>query len=301
MAVPRNNNAAAALAILLFLLALTTSATAARPSAACASAFEGCLKCGKRQSDGTTDTCLKCRANSTWDETTAVCRCNSPDFGTLTEEAFNAWRAADADAAPPKEKRYSSVAKKCVDCDKYGGLSSIDGQCQQQPSDAAEADAATAAAVTPAAVVQPTRLTLSNRLKHRFANDYIWNPTWLQVNMGTCTGACNLDPEFLQTRTLKAGKTTSHQGTNVGSADVVAVVTWCGTPPVLGFKCAERDNVRIEAGNPTVGYPWITIGNAKRTFSQGETWSTSVGTRRFTARRNPDRGGAKDMVVEILT
>lgn len=284
----RKNQAAL---FLLLALAATTPATAARPSTACATAFEGCLKCGKTP-DGTADTCTKCRPNSTWDEETSTCRCND-SYGTLSQAAFDAWAASPAAAAacdqnkPCKTpKRYSSaIANKCVPCDKYGAAS-VDGECL--------------AALTIS--LQQTKLTLINRIKNPRPNSILWNPSWLIVNIGQCPVACGVDGDYVRGLTLKPGQTTSRQGSNAGATDVVAVVTFCRTPPLGNFlKCSNSDNVRIEAGNPYVGWPWISIGPASQSFSENQSWSVTEGGHRFRARRGPDRGAAKDMIVEILS
>jgi hypothetical protein len=289
MAAPRNNNNAAALAILLLgliLAALTPGASAAsRPSTACAAAFEGCLKCGKT-TDGTADTCTKCRPNSTWDEETSACRCND-SFGTLSKAVFDAWAACDENNSKPcPPKRYSSsIASKCVPCDKYAATS-VDGECL----------------ATLTISLQQTKLTIVNKIKDPRPKSLLWNPSWLIVNIGQCPVACAVDWDYARGTTLKPGQTTSKQGSNAGATDVVAVVTFCRTPPLGNFlKCSNSDTVRIEAGNPYVGYPWISIGAASHNFYERESWSVNEGGHAFRAMRGPDRGAAKDMTVEILS
>ena len=281
------------------LLALGAASTAAPAhsskkgtSAKCAAEFEGCTKCKTIDS---VYSCTKCRSFSTWSDDDSACVCNTDDgYGTISKDLFDIWAAgyctgggARKSSKHCKRPKYSSVAGKCVQCDKYVAdetLESVNGVCSP-----------------PLGAVLDTKLTLFNDIPNPDP-DTDWNPSWLKVNMGQCSVGCNLDPTYLLARTLKPGESTSQQGRNTAqSADITADITFCKEWSGLIGCSSGQDVVRVESGNPTFGYPWISIGGNEHSFYENEEWTTTVNGHTFKARRNNDLGAAKDMIVRVVT
>jgi hypothetical protein len=153
----------------------------------------------------------------------------------------------------------------------------------------------------PVTTVLDTKLTLINDIPDPSPGTD-WNPAWLQVHMGQCSLGCNADPNYLKSRTLRPGGFTTQQGRNsaeYGSADITADVTFCNEWRLL--RCTEYDVVRIESGNPTRGYPWISIGGNFHEFNEEEEVTITSNGHTFRARRNNDMTGAKDMVVKVVS
>lgn len=151
----------------------------------------------------------------------------------------------------------------------------------------------------PVTTVLDTKLTLINDIPDPSPGTE-WNPAWLQVHMGQCSLSCNADPNYLKPRTLRPGGFTTQQGRNsIETADITADVTFCKEWRLL--TCTEYDVVRIEAANPSPGYPWISIGGNKHKFYEDEEVTISSNGHTFRARRNNDMTGAKDMVVKVVS
>jgi hypothetical protein len=97
----------------------------------CASTFEGCTKCKTVSGEYT---CTKCRANSTFDDTSCVCN-SDEGYGTLTKAQFDEWAADKCKGKKKhcKKPSYSSVKGKCVKCENYGCPTAESGVCLSAP------------------------------------------------------------------------------------------------------------------------------------------------------------------------
>ena len=116
----------------------------------------------------------------------------------------------------------------------------------------------------------------------------------LSVNMGTGP----IDPGSLLPRNLPDGESTSIEGYSaVEKRDVFAQVNF---PDASGFF--TRVTVLIEAGNPKIGYPWVSVGGSEQGYSEGESTDVRVETEPsfvFHVERRDDLDAAKDFVVTI--
>lgn len=285
---PRSSTTTTSLLLVVALVAALGTATAAAHGGTisrCAATFKGCAECDVV--DGAF-ACTKCQPNSTWNAATAACECNSQDgWGVITQEAFDQYAAAycqdkEQDCKPPV--KYSAVAGKCVQCEKFFSATSADGVCGGFT-----------------AVYSDTKLTIANGLADPGTGD--WSPAWITVNMGQCEAGCNFDPIYLVPRNLKPGSSTNQQGWNpAASADLTADLTFCDEWKLPDVCLGAPKTIRIEAGNPKVGHPWVTIGGNKKKFHKkdiNKPWSVTVDGHSFTAIRKPDLDTAKDIVVTL--
>lgn len=146
-----------------------------------------------------------------------------------------------------------------------------------------------------------TKLTIVNGIADPGTGP--WSSAYVVANMGQCSVGCNLDPNYLVPRNLAPGTSTNAQGWNpAASADITADLKFCASWTLPDVCLSAPTIIRVEAGNPRVGWPWVTIGGVEHKFSEGESWEvTGDGGHRFSVKRNNDLDGAKDMVVTILS
>lgn len=99
-------------------------------------------------------------------------------------------------------------------------------------------------------------------------------------------------------RILADGDSTSEEGYNpIAKRDVYAKIDF---PDESGLLI--RDSVLIEAGNPKIGYPWVSVGGSEQGYSEGEDHDVRVETEPlfvFHVQRRDDLEAAKDFVVTI--
>jgi hypothetical protein len=315
----------ALLAAALLLAAIITTPAAAqtgpRPTnGQCAAAFGGtCARC-KKTVDGAL-ACAKCRPNSIWDAESSTCACdNDAGYGTVSQPIFDAWAEETRMACIWESRRncklekYSSVAGKCVKCDKYFNAKARgNGECK-----------------LPLMGIKDTKLTVINERPDPSPtppDGLVWSDAWILFNI--CTNECN-GPEKLPaipSKGLPPGWYRWDQGykRSVYGTDVTAYLTFCeqGSWTWLdgqGYTCSKPNTVVIEAGNPWANPPWMSVGNstrtAKRYFSEdevipstnrgrrvkGNEITVEIGGHKFLMRRNiPDLDTAKDMVVKVLS
>jgi hypothetical protein len=107
-----------------------------------------------------------------------------------------------------------------------------------------------------------------------------------------------IDPESIVPRILPNGESTSVEGYSpLEKRDVYAQVNF---PDDTGIF--TRDTVLIEAGNPKIGYPWVSIGGSEQGYSEDESNDVRVETEPlfvFHVLRREDLEAAKDFVVTI--
>lgn len=130
--------------------------------------------------------------------------------------------------------------------------------------------------------VMNTHLTVVND-----SSDTVW------VKLGTG----DYDPTHLVPRVLAPGERTSAEGWSAfTSADVVGEVIYLDHSwPVR----LPKDSVRFEAANPSIGYPWVTVGGSEHKFSENESWAASSEGHSFSVQRLGDLDAAKNLVIHV--
>jgi len=118
------------------------------------------------------------------------------------------------------------------------------------------------------------------------------------ISLTVYIGSGVIDIGSILPRILADGESTSAEGYNpVAKRDVYAQVNF---PDDMGLLV--RDSVLIEAGNPTIGYPWVSVGGSEQGYSEGESADVRVETEPsfvFHVNRRDDLEAAKDFVVTI--
>lgn len=111
-------------------------------------------------------------------------------------------------------------------------------------------------------------------------------------------GAGVIDIGSILPRVLADGESTSEEGYSpIEKRDVYAQVNFPDETGVL-----TRDSVLIEAGNPKLGYPWVSVGGSEQGYSEQESHDVRVETEPsfvFHVERREDLEAAKDFVVTI--
>ena len=115
----------------------------------------------------------------------------------------------------------------------------------------------------------------------------------MSANMGTDI----IDPGYFVARSIASGAQSSIQGYNsFASSDVTIQANWLDS-----FGIQVVDQVRIEAGNPKIGYPWVAVGGMRHSFKENETWDVDTGAHKFIVLRKKDLTTSKDIFVYILS
>jgi len=121
--------------------------------------------------------------------------------------------------------------------------------------------------------------------------------TRLQIINGTDTkkqvvaAAGCIDPQGLLPVVLKPGEEVVRTGwCAVNEADVSGTLQWdCGW---FGLDCKVAD---YKAGNPSIGWPWISVDGLRHKFSAGESCAFKFREQVVEGSRGVDLSGAKDM------
>jgi hypothetical protein len=117
-------------------------------------------------------------------------------------------------------------------------------------------------------------------------------PRGMSANMGTDI----IDPGYFVARSIAVNNQSSIEGYNsFASSDVTIQANYLDA-----FGLQVIDQVRIEAGNPKIGYPWVAVGGFRHSFKEGETWDVDTGAHKFRVLRKKDLTTSKDIWVTIL-
>jgi len=152
----------------------------------------------------------------------------------------------------------------------------------QEVTDATPAESKFLLGDSVANLYRDTKVTIVNK-----------TPRTMSANMGTDI----IDPGYFVARSIAVNNQSSIEGYNsFASSDVTIQANYLDS-----FGLQVIDQVRIEAGNPKIGYPWVSIGGFKNSFKEGETWDVDTGAHKFRVVRNKDLRTSKDIIVTILS
>jgi hypothetical protein len=117
----------------------------------------------------------------------------------------------------------------------------------------------------------------------------IINSTDTQKQVVAAAGC--IDPQGLIPVVLKPGEDVVRTGwCAVNEADVSGTLQWdCGW---FGLDCKVAD---YKAGNPSIGWPWISVDGLRHKFSAGESCAFKFREQVVEGSRGVDLSGAKDM------